>query len=138
VKKTHIYDEVGDGYVCEICDSKSDKAGECAECEEARVKAKWCQKCEEIISEEKVDVCVKTGYICKACETESFKPGKCSKCDKAMEETTVKCRIVYECKGCGYAQYEPGKCFEDAEADCFEKPLTKTCEHSGMFPHIAE
>ena len=126
------------GYVCGDCDSKSDKPGKCPDCEVERKKAVWCKSCEGIVSDKKVDVCVKTGYTCEDCGTQSFKPGKCSGCEESLKEVAVKCRIVYKCSGCGHSQFEPGKCEQDEDSECYGKALTKSCAQSGTFPHVKQ
>ena len=130
--------DVKSKYLCEGCGSTSDESGECDECEIERVKVTMCEKCDEMISDQKVEVCVKTGYICEDCGTESLKPGKCPDCKEEMTKITVKCRVIYKCKDCDYSQFEPGKCSSDEELDCYDKELIKTCENSGTFPHTKE
>ncbi|MEK7448015.1 MAG: hypothetical protein AAB019_00860 [Planctomycetota bacterium] len=134
------------GYICSTCPTKTDKseittdrsgqAGQCPDCKKDLIPAKRHQDCGNVISDKKNQVCVKTGYICENDDAESFQPGECFNCEEEMEKITVKSLVVYLCKECSYIQREAGNCRRNKDLSCYDKPLNKTCENSGLFPHV--
>jgi hypothetical protein len=91
-----------------------------------------CRLCGEESKVEKVDVCTKTLYEC--CGKQAVAAFSCDKCGEEASGRTVNARVIFVCKGCGGKSDKAGNC---AAAQCTAagKPLARTCELSGKFPH---
>lgn len=125
-------------YYCEDCEEVVEKAGKCPHCEGKvveKVSGKdVCPVCYGAVVD--VEVCVKDYYECPECEATSTKPGKCAECEKDLVKKTSKALVDYVCEECGHTSHKPGTC-PDKDCEAKGKKLTRTCEKSGEFPHVA-
>jgi len=123
----------------ESCDLKKVvKMDYCPECQKILLKGDLdakgqCRACGDQSKVEKVDVCCKTAYAC--CGKQAVEAFVCEKCGEDATAKDINALVIYVCKGCGAKASKAGNCSGTTCANA-GKPLTRTCELSGTFPHV--
>jgi hypothetical protein len=125
-------------YVCEDCKEVGEKKGECVHCEGKVVEKvsgkNVCPTCYGEVIE--AEVCIKEYWECPDCEEGFAKAGKCAECEKDLVKKTSRAVVEYWCEECAHSARKPGTC-PNKECKAKGKKLTRSCEMSGEFPHVA-
>lgn len=125
-------------WYCEDCKEVAEKKGACPHCEgEVAEKVSGKDACPVCFGGTiEAEICVKEYYECPECEETSAKAGKCAECEKDLVKKTSKAVVEYWCEECAHSSRKPGVC-PGADCKAKGKKLSRGCELSGEFPHVA-